>query len=396
MPEMGPSGRVHAKALAAILPSWAILLTFFTSNYMITPYLGLYTLSLGATTLYVGIVYAIGNVVSLIARLPFSALADKRGRRFFILMGLSCNMLAIALYALIQGQSFIIMARVLQGIALALFHPAILAYLVQLQIAGKNPTQTFPYTSSGAALGQSIGPALGAALFVIGSFLSIFLFSFLVSALGVALALISVREEGRVAHRPDNSVAPKGDRLRETIINKRVSLALYSRAAVNYITGMAIVLVPLLAIQQTKLSEVDVGILFTLAAIFNFIARPINARFSSSIRDSQFVEIGGLISAGAALLFSVSSSPTTLGAGMMLYGLGIGIFVPSSTLYVSRNMHRENITFGMGLITMMIDLGTAVGSSVSTLLLTVSGFSWAFLMAAVVGFSGVLAQRLSE
>lgn len=359
---------------------------------MITPYLGLYVLSLGGTALLVGTVYATNSVVSFIARLPGSSLADKYGKRLFILLGFILNLFGLAVYILIPNTDFVIIARVFQGLALALFHPSILSYLVRLRVRERTSAEVVSYTSTGAALGQSLGPALGAALLIVGSFFSVFLSSLAICVLGTVLAVASVKSPGRLGVEPSKNHSTV-TRWRG-ILDRRFSLALYSRAAISYVSGMVIALIPLLATRQLKLFESDVGILFTLAAVSNLVARPVSAKFSSKIGESQLLEIGSFLSGLAAILYIFSSSYLLLSIAMVLYGFGLGIFIPSSILYVDRTVPSEKMTLGMGIMTMMIDLGMASGSALSTVLLSSIGYQGAFVIAALAGFSGLLTQRL--
>ncbi len=382
-----------SRAFNRILPLWLIFVTFLTSTSMITPFLGLYVLSLGATTLFVGAVYATNSVVSFLARLPISSLADRYGNRVFIILGLICNLVGVSLYILIPNIIFAILARALQGAAIALFTPSTLSYLARLRINGRTSAEVVSYTSTGAALGQSLGPALGAALFVAGSFLNLFLSSLAICALGTALAVISVKSDAPlVVVAKNESVVARS----KAILTKQFSLTLYSRAAISYVSGMVVVLIPLLVTLELKLSESDVGVLFTLAAISNLLARPISGKFSSRIGESQFLEIGSLLTGLAAILYLLSFSSVVLWVAMIVYGFGLGIFIPSSILYVDRTVPNKDLTLGMGIMTTMIDVGMAAGSAISTIILAQMGFNWAFVVAAVVGFSGLVSQRISR
>jgi len=383
-----------SRTFARILPLWLVLFSFVTSNSMITPYLGLYVLSLGATTLLVGAAYATNSVVSFLGRLPASSLADRYGNRLFIILGFASNLIGMALYALVPDANVVLLARALQGVALALFHPSVLSYLVRLGIAERKSTEVVSYTSTGAALGQSLGPALGAALLVTGSFFNVFVSSLAICALGTALALGSVKDE-----RPHSSGMNQNASLlvrSKAMLNRQFSLTLYSRAAVSYVSGMVTVIIPLLATQELKFSQSGVGLLFTIAAVFNLVARPFSGKLSSRIKEDRVLEMGIILSALAATLYLASFSPIVLWIAMMVYGLGLGIFIPSSILNVDRTVSSESLTLGMGVMTMMIDLGMATGSAISILLLSSQGYNGAFVIAALVGFSGLFTQRLSR
>lgn len=361
---------------------------------MITPYLGLYVLSLGATTLLVGAAYATNSVVSFLGRLPASSLADRYGNRLFIILGFTFNLIGMALYALVPDANVVLLARALQGAALALFHPSVLSYLVRLGIAERKSTEVVSYTSTGAALGQSLGPALGAALLVAGSFFNVFVFSLAICALGTALALASVKD-GRSYSSGMNQNESFLIRSK-AMLNRQFSLTLYSRAAVSYVSGMVTVIIPLLATQQFNFSQSGVGLLFTVAAVFNLVARPFSGKLLHRIGEGQILEIGIFLSGLAAILYLASFSSIVLWIAMMVYGLGLGIFIPSSILYVDRSVSSESLTLGMGVMTMMIDLGMATGSAISILLLSSQGYNGAFVIAALVGFSGLFTQRLSR
>ncbi len=352
-------------------------------------------LSLGASTLLIGYAYAFNSLTSLVSRIPFSNLADKYGISKFILLGLALNSLSIILLILIPEPSFILLARAIQGIGLSFFLPPILSYTVNIRIKGFKDSEVVAYVSTGVALAQFMGPMIASFIFLIKGFTSLFLAALAFSLAGIGvLFLLPIKENSKpnplTLYKKDSFLASI-----RRIMHKGFMLNMLSRFFASYTFGTIMAFLPLLVTLDFEMPKQEVGFLFAVGAIPNIFARALSAKISLGGEGSVLI-LGTSFITLSSLLFALSPNLSLIWIGMVLNGLGFGFFVPSSISLTGKLIPNEHKTLGMGLHTMMIDLGMGIGSLIPPFLLTQIGFKGIFFFSALLSFFGLMIQFLAN
>ncbi len=117
----------------------------------------------GASTFVTGLVIGLASAFALLGRLFAGKVADRRGRRTALLMGMSFCAAAGILYLPIFGLWGLGPARVLHGLGEGFFITASVAWVVDIAPAARR-AQAMGILSSGIWGGVSVGPAIGQAL----------------------------------------------------------------------------------------------------------------------------------------------------------------------------------------------------------------------------------------
>ena len=78
-----------------------------------------YLLQVGYTAATIGAIYALGAVANTIAYIPFGLLADKYGRKVFLIVGGFIPFFSYAIFALTLNPFWLIFASILGGVGLA-------------------------------------------------------------------------------------------------------------------------------------------------------------------------------------------------------------------------------------------------------------------------------------
>ena len=148
----------------------------------------------GASTLLTGLLIGMSSAFALVGRLLAGRVADRRGRRIALLVGMGFCAAAGVLYLPVFGLGVLAVGRLLHGLGEGFFVTAAVAWAVDVAPDNRR-SQALGFLSSGIWGGVSIGPAIGQAL---GSMASVALFLTISSA--VVMAIVFVMDEERHPH----------------------------------------------------------------------------------------------------------------------------------------------------------------------------------------------------
>jgi len=141
---------------------------------------------LGVSATRVGVLFTIYGVAVMATSIPMGMLADRKGKKRLMLLGLVMSVLAMAGIAFSPGYSWLVVFVLAAGAGVATFSPAALGMVSDSVPARKQSTAMGMY----GALGENIGIIGGAA---VGGFIWVALghqWTFLAAALAAALGAI--------------------------------------------------------------------------------------------------------------------------------------------------------------------------------------------------------------
>ncbi len=360
---------------------WASFLCYTISTSMTGPLIGLYAYRLGASPGEIGVIYGIAALTTFLTRLPLASLQSRLGSKFLIRAGVITNSTSLLLYALSPSIPFMFVASGLRGIGFASFHPPALSEAVRL--SGNN--QRLGWVMTAPPLGMTLGPLLSSTLL---AFLRVRLEpSLAYSATFMAGAALS----GIAFFAPSGGEDPQGRRpLGMSELSKLMSrdmmLLISSRFLLSYVVGAITAMLPIYLVERSIMSEPEVPLLFAWASIFNVLGRPLSSLLKSPTRGMMASSI--LITA-TGILFLAPALPTIFSA-MALYGLSLGLFIPSSLLAVQSLTEGASLTMGIAVLTLSIDLGSSVGSFGAGVLRGWVETDWIISLSAVVAGMGSL------
>lgn len=147
---------------------------------------------MGASTFVTGLIIGMASAFALLGRLFAGKVADGRGRRIALLLGMAFCVFAGILYLPIFGIWGMGPARILHGLGEGFFITASVAWVVDIAPAARR-AQAMGVLSSGIWGGVSVGPAIGQALGTLPR-VAVFL---TVSSLAVFIYMWFTREELR-------------------------------------------------------------------------------------------------------------------------------------------------------------------------------------------------------
>jgi len=334
--------------------AWRInlaVLTYSFGSMSLTPILSPYAKLLGAGTEEVGIVVSAASISSIIFRLFAGALSDRVGRVKVMMLGIILSIAASLLYVISNDVQLLILARVINGVGMALFLPASIASAFDV---GSNAQEALAWRSTMYGVGSSAGPILGS---MIADLLG-YRIAFAISALFYLAGLVLVLGYRIPTRKSQHGIGVKlGGKLAEASLVRALT-------SVSYWALVAYIPIYLMEVGQ----PISVfGLFLTICSIFSVVARI----FSRNVRD-----VGGVAFGSAAISsIALTAIVLTLDPNLMLilspiFGVSTGLMIPLLQFYAISEAPPSAKGFATGIYTMSWDLGAFLGPIIAGVLLS--------------------------
>ncbi len=342
---------------------------------IVVPLLPLYATNLGATGLYVSMIFASFSLSRTLLLPLFGRMSDKKGRKPFIMTGLLFYVVvSFALYVSTTVNQLIII-RFFQGVGSAMIFPVAQAYVGEITPQGSEGYSMGLFNLS-MFISLSLGPMLGGAIQDIWTMETAFLWMGVLSFLGLLMCafwLPPVKEEYfQPKDRYQGSWTPI---LKDWEIWSLCGFRYAYTASIGAIWSF----LPLLADQNFSLSATKIGILVSLGVFVSGVLQVPMGLLADRVNRSVMVCAGGMISAGGmgSIFFAGGFGQLLLAVG--LFGLGGGIATPALTALSVQNGERKKAMGAvMSLMTTAHSLGMLTGSLFAGLIMDVFSLDLVF------------------
>ena len=297
--EAGLAPEVARRALFVLLVTVVINLIGTTSY---SPMLSIHATNLGATGLWVGILFGGFYGVRLFLGRPIGAFSDRVGQRNVLIVSASIYPLLAVLYAISPNVQALVGTRLLHGVASAMMLPMAMAYVGNLAKAGTSGRYA-SYFNFANFLGMAIGPLVGGLVVTYIAFKGPFYLLFILAALNLPLLYfwLPTLPGSEEASKPAVPTSPDGGRKRPRFDLDRVTAGLLAyNAVVNANTILFVSFLPLLA-QDRGLSILEGGLLISGIYLISSLSQIPLGRMSDRFSPLWLVLAGGVV-AGVALL----------------------------------------------------------------------------------------------
>lgn len=325
-------------------------------------------------------VYALGGVL---IRPLIGRIGDRFDRRVLLVAGGLITSLGLVLHIPVTAVVPLMVMRMLAGVGQAAVVVAGSTLALDLAPPGRRG-EAATYIMVAMQLGMGTGPLLGELLLGATSYATIWV----VSAVGALLCALTGL---RVSADPPSTTVP------ETRIRQSRALLHPAGLRTGLVSSLGTVssagflaFVPLLALD---LGMANVGGVLFAASFIAGVARLAGARLPDRIgpiragRDSQMLMAAGL------LLIAVLQSPMGLYIGAVVMAFGHALSTPAMVLAGSEVTPEPERARMIATLTLFIDLSTAIGPAVLGLVAAVSGYSSAFVVAAMFPALGAVLIR---
>lgn len=380
-------------------------LCFWSGLAGLLPTLPLFIETLGATGAQIGIVMASFAFGLLVARPRLARLADERGRKLVLMVGIIAVAVAPFLYWFVIGlppmiwevslgeRSFsinillaLMMAfRAFHGLSIAAFVIAYSALVIDISPPA-NRGELIGYMSLVNPIGMALGPALGGFLLEWSNFSVAFLAMGVLGLLGVICAS-QVQESYRPATSADLSHQPRPLFWR-LLWTPRVRTPAVILLLVGLAFGTLATFVPLF-VRETGLA-LNVGLIYTASAIASFSSRLLVGRASDRHGRGRFITVSLLFYTLAMLAFWQAQTPEMFLMAGLIQGCAAGTLIPMIAALMGDRSAADERGKIFGLAMVGFDVGIALAGPVFGQFADLISYRDTFGLAALMTFLGMV------
>jgi DHA1 family multidrug resistance protein-like MFS transporter len=356
------------KSTIFLLVSSAIFMDMMAYTLVI-PVLPSYSLSLGADTVTIGIIFGAYSVALLFCSIPFGMLSDMLGRRRIMILGMLSLAATNVIFAFSSSVHILILARLLQGMSAAATWSAGLAMLADA-FGREERGRRLGMAMSAMSAGTLFGPAIGGILYESIGYAPTFVIP---SALACAVGLLFIMVDE--PHRRMLRV-PLRERLEPFLKVPATSLAISLAVLAGAATyGILEPYMPVYMYGAFSATPTIVGLAFGAMSLLSVISQPLAGRLYDLHGGRSLIAAGFIFS---ALIIACSvSMPSLLLTALVFSLLGVTMcFALTPMLPLMSDLFNAGGSRGLvyGIYNTIFSLGLALGPLAGGLL--IAGFTF--------------------
>ena len=354
---------------------------------IVVPLLPVYAHDLGASGIYIGLIFGAFSLSRTFFLPYFGRRSDKKGRKPLIVTGLFSYAVISVAFILSKGVESLIVIRFIQGITSAMIMPVVQAYVGDITPKGKEGWIMGLFNMS-LFIGLSAGPLIGGVIKDRFSLQGAFACMGILSTLGFALSLLFLPPVA------DEQVVKKGlpPLAWSKIIKDRTIMGLFAyRMVYTSCIGIIWGFLPVFADTQFSISASAIGILVMIGVCVSGVIQIPMGWIADRVNRKAMVVIGGLISTGAVYGFNHATGFHYLFWDSVAFGIGGGIAMPAlMAAAVMRGSRIDAMGSVMALLTVAHSLGMLIGSVLAGAMMDMFDLKLAFTLGAVMMMLGTV------
>ena len=326
---------------------------------IVVPLLPIYAHDLGASGLYIGLIFGAFSMSRTVFLPWFGRLSDIKGRKPIIVPGFLAYALISVAFIYSNTVSTLIVIRFIHGIASAMLMPVIQAYIGDITPRGREGI-TMGIFNTSLFLGLSLGPLIGGIVKDHFNLQTSFICMGLLALIGFFLCLLLLpptrSEKGIIS--AEKLISWK------TLVYDRHVAGLFSfRFAYIFCVGIIWGFIPLYADQKFGASSSLIGVLIMLGVFVSGLIHIPMGYLADRISKKLMVVAGGLTVSYGILSFVWADRLADLFRATVFFGLGGGVSMPALMAMAILKGSRINAMGSiMALMTVAHSLGMLSGA----------------------------------
>ncbi|WP_119396415.1 Bcr/CflA family multidrug efflux MFS transporter [Salinibius halmophilus] len=321
-----------------------------------------------------------------LGQLVWGPLSDALGRKPILMFGLITFMLASASIALVGSGAWLIIFRIIQGIAGAA-PAAVLQGLIRDRYSRDDFSRVMSFVTLVVTLAPMVAPLVGGLILQVASWRAIFWVLVVASFLIAILCYWQIEESVTYKYRPELGIV-----LRNYLqIFRTQGVVWYMGISGFSFAGMFIFLTSgsFVYMQQYGLSETQFGLFFAQNVFFLMLMTSVNSRFVKRVGAPNMLKIGVVLQMLAGLLIVLGAM---LSNNIWLLAVPVSLFIAMMSTIGSNSMAclmdqfpEKAGTAGAAAATFRFGVGGAIGFVVSLLPVTAVFMAASMLASSIIG-----------
>jgi len=349
---------------------------------IISPLLPLYAENLGATGIWLGIIFSGFSISRAILMPIIGRLSDHSGRKSFLCIGLLIYFITSLGYIWASNVPQLILVRLIQGAAAGMVIPIAQTYVGDISPEGEEGTW-MGYFNAAFFTGFGLGPLLGG---VLTDHLGMTAAFSTMGGLNLLAFLIAVFYLPEISHR--KRATSSRPSFREMSTSGMVKGLFSFRLAFSLGRGSFAAFLPIFAGIYIGLSPALIGVLLTANMLLTSLLQVYSGNIADRFNRRALVIVGSIISLTYLALIPLGDNFWQLLTICALGGLGGATSIPSASALTV----EEGRKFGMGstiaVFTMAMSIGMAIGPIVAGAIADFINISSVFYFSAAMGLIG--------
>ena len=356
---------------------------FFMLIQVVVPLIPRYALVIGAQPFLIGLAVSSVSITAIIFRPIGGLLSDRWSRKNLMLLGLMTGSCSYAILFLSKDITTIMISRLLEGVAVASFVPSSIASAIDSAPEGR-VGEALGWRSLMIGIGFSVGPALGGFLSELFGYVTTFGIT-AASILALTPLILSTGVEPR-HQRSGSSLAG----LREgRFLLALASLIIYALAWMGLLTFLSAYL------KLLGYGDLEIGLFVSIQAVASLSIRVMAGRASDK-NPRLMTSIGLLFISFSFLAVYIFEVPPLLYIASLIFGIGVGFFVPGSQTLALAKSPPNSRGFLSSIYTMGMDIGNLGGPIIFGAVIEAYGsYQTAFAIAPVLPFISAMLVLLA-
>ena len=323
---------------------------------IIAPLLPLYAESLGASGLWIGVIFAAFSISRSVFMPLVGRISDRKGRRRFIVVGLLLYAAISLGYVWAGHVAELTLVRLLHGVASAMIIPIAQAYIGELSPKGEEG-RWMGYFNACFFTGFAFGPLLGGLL---TDYLSMEAAFYTMGALNLlafltALSLLPevLPEKVRSRSPRPSFLSMRGSDLMKGLVSYRL---VYAVGRGSYMTFL-----PIFAAAALHLTPGQIGVVVAIHMLIVSLSQAFSGRIADVFDRKAMVIVGSLVSLGFLGLIPFTHNLWQL-LGLSAFGaLGGTLALPAASALTVEEGRKYGMGSALGLFNMAMSAGMSVG-----------------------------------
>lgn len=347
---------------------------------IVIPLLPGYAEDLGATGIWIGLIFSSFAVSRALFMPLFGRLSDDRGRRTLIIIGLCAYSLLSLGYIIADSIEVLIGIRFLHGITSAMIFPIAMAYIGDISPKGEEGRFMGSFTSS-MFLGMGLGPLIGGVVTDLAGIDATF-----ISMAGLALiALLTC-----LFFLPDRrGKQNKPEAMLSLISHPGLRGPLLYQFINAFANGTFMVFLPVIAAHIGLLSTAETGVVISVSILSTALLQRLLGKLADRYNKYYLIASGTGLVAIALLLVPGFHGFYSYLIFAIFMGVGGGISVPAMFALVTITGRETGQGSAMGVVNMIMSFGMILSPLLCGWIMDFTNISTVFLISGGIVLLGI-------